>query len=104
MDICFTFGIMAKMINKAIYVNLGCSIFLIAIRLHGLFSEEACHRLIVKKYYLWIVNPFILIYLVLSLLYVFGYLTFSTSRKQIIKKVIFLLPSIIVILGVIFGW
>ncbi len=90
--------------NKAIYIVFSSSIFLIALRLHALFSEEGFHRMIVKKYHLYLVSPVIFICMVLSLLYVLTYLTLSNSNRLSPRQVILLLPSVIVLLGIIFGW
>lgn len=95
---------MTRLLNKAIYIIFSISIFLIALRLHALFSEEALHRMIVKKYYLYLVSPFLLTCMVLSLLYVLNYLIFSSSKRLSARQVILLLPSIVVLLGLIFGW
>ena len=94
---------MVKMINKTIYIIFTSSILLIALRLIALLSEEGFHRMIIKKYYLYLVSPFLLGFMVLSLLYVLSYLIYSSKRLST-KQAILLLPSIIVLLSLILGW
>ena len=92
------------MVNKAILINFCNSIFLIALRFHSLFTDEAFHRMIVKKYYLYLISPLMLTFIILSLLYVFGHLIFSSLKNLSVSQVIMLMPSLIVLLGLIFGW
>jgi len=96
--------IMEKIMNKTKYIYFSSIIFMIALKIHSLFTEEGYHRMIVKKYYLWFIGSFSLVLMVLSLMILLVYLIFYSKKGLNVKHLILFLPSIVILLSLIFGW